>query len=71
MVGSMVSRPDVDPKRSLKSLSSDGAFTARSAVLEARERAGSAYCTLLAMTGVELMAWPREGALGSADPASD
>ncbi len=49
----------------------DGAFTARSAVLEARERAGSAYCTLLAMTGVELMAWPREDALGSADPGSD
>ncbi len=49
----------------------DGAFTARSAVLEARERAGSAYCTLLAMTGVELTAWPREDALGTADPASD
>jgi hypothetical protein len=38
----------------------DEAFEARSTVLEARERAGSAYCTLLATTGVDLEAWPRE-----------
>ena len=38
----------------------DEAFAARSAVLEARERAGSAYCTVLAMTGVSVEDWPRE-----------
>lgn len=38
----------------------DEAFAARSAVVEARERAGSAYCTLLAMTGVPIETWPRE-----------
>lgn len=38
----------------------DGAFTARSAVLEARERAGVAGCTLLAATGVPPEHWPRE-----------
>lgn len=38
----------------------DGAFTARSAVLEARERAGIAGCTLLAATGVPPEHWPRE-----------
>ena len=38
----------------------DDAYSARIAVLEARERAASAQCTLLAMTGVPLEAWPRE-----------
>lgn len=38
----------------------DDAFRARSTVLDARERAGNAHCTLLAMTGVEPEAWPRE-----------
>ena len=38
----------------------DEAFAARSAVLEARERAGNAYCTVLAMTGIPVEAWPRE-----------
>jgi hypothetical protein len=38
----------------------DEAYAARIAVLEARERAASAQCTLLAMTGVPLEAWPRE-----------
>jgi hypothetical protein len=38
----------------------DEAFAARNAVLEARERAGGAYCILLAMTGVDPAAWPRE-----------
>jgi hypothetical protein len=38
----------------------DGAFTARSAVLDARERAGIAGCTLLATTGVPPEHWPRE-----------
>jgi hypothetical protein len=40
----------------------DEAYSARNTVLEARERAGSAYCTVLAMSGVELEAWPREAA---------
>jgi hypothetical protein len=38
----------------------DDAYAARIAVLDARERAASARCTLLAMTGVPLGAWPRE-----------
>jgi hypothetical protein len=38
----------------------DEAFAARSAILDARERAGSASCTLLAMTGVSLERWPRQ-----------
>lgn len=38
----------------------DGAFAARGAVLDARERAGMAGCTLLAMTGVPTESWPRE-----------
>jgi hypothetical protein len=36
------------------------AYEARIAVLEARERAGMAGCTLLAMTGVPPEDWPRE-----------
>jgi hypothetical protein len=36
------------------------AYEARIAVLEARERAGMASCTLLAMTGVPPEDWPRE-----------
>jgi len=46
----------------------DDAFTARRAVLEAREEAGLARCTLLAMTGVAAEDWPRgdmqEGSIG-------
>jgi hypothetical protein len=38
----------------------DEAFAARVAVLEARERAAIAGCTLLAMTGVPPEEWPRE-----------
>jgi hypothetical protein len=39
----------------------DEAFAARSALLEAQERAGSsAYCTLLAMRGVPVEQWPRK-----------
>jgi hypothetical protein len=38
----------------------DDAYDARIAVLEARELAATAQCTLLAMTGVRLKAWPRE-----------
>ena len=38
----------------------DNAYDARIAVLEARELAASAQCTLLAMTGVRLELWPRE-----------
>ena len=38
----------------------DDAYDARVAVLEAREGAASAGCTLLAMTGVDLDAWPRQ-----------
>ncbi len=38
----------------------DNAYAARIAVLEARERAANAGCTLLAMTGVSLDAWPRQ-----------
>lgn len=41
----------------------DEAYAARIAVLEARERAANARCTLLAMTGVSLDAWPRESNL--------
>jgi len=37
----------------------DEAYAARSAVLDARERAGIAGCTLLAMTGVPPERWPR------------
>jgi hypothetical protein len=37
----------------------DDAYAARIAVLEARERVASAGCTLLAMTGISLDAWPR------------
>jgi hypothetical protein len=38
----------------------DRAYDARGAVLEARERAGLARCTVLALTGVSLDDWPRE-----------
>jgi hypothetical protein len=38
----------------------DQAFAARSAVLDARERAAIAGCTLLAMTGVPPEDWPRQ-----------
>jgi hypothetical protein len=38
----------------------DDAYAARIAVLEARERAASAGCTLLGMTGISLDAWPRQ-----------
>jgi hypothetical protein len=38
----------------------DQAFAARSAVLDARERAAIAGCTLLAMTGVPPENWPRQ-----------
>ena len=38
----------------------DEAFAARSAVLDARERAAVAGCTLLAMTGVPPESWPRQ-----------
>jgi hypothetical protein len=38
----------------------DQSFAARSAVLEARERAAIAGCTLLAMTGVPPENWPRQ-----------
>ena len=38
----------------------DQAFAARSAVLDARERAAIAGCTLLAMTGVPPESWPRQ-----------
>jgi hypothetical protein len=38
----------------------DQSFAARSAVLEARERAAIAGCTLLAMTGVPPESWPRQ-----------
>ena len=39
----------------------DQAFSARNVVLDARERAGEAYCTVLAMSGLPVEAWPREG----------
>jgi hypothetical protein len=38
----------------------DRAYDARVAVIEARERAGLARCTVLALTGVSLDDWPRE-----------
>jgi hypothetical protein len=38
----------------------DRAYDARVAVLGARERAGLARCTVLALTGVSLDDWPRE-----------
>jgi len=38
----------------------DRAYDARTAVLEARERAGIARCTVFALTGVSLDDWPRE-----------
>jgi len=38
----------------------DQSFAARSAVLEARERAALAGCTLLAMTGIPPESWPRQ-----------
>jgi hypothetical protein len=38
----------------------DRAYDARVAVLEERERAGLARCTVLALTGVSLDDWPRE-----------
>ena len=38
----------------------DRAYDARDAVLEAREQAGLARCTVLALTGVSLDHWPRE-----------
>jgi len=38
----------------------DDAFAARNAIVDARERAGIARCTLLAMTGISPDAWPRE-----------
>lgn len=47
----------------------DEAFSARNVVLEARERAGDAYCTVLAMSGVEPEAWPRETSSPSAQEA--
>ena len=37
----------------------DEAFLARTTVLEARERAGAAYCSLLSLSGVEPESWPR------------
>lgn len=37
----------------------DEAFVARNTVLEAREQAGAAYCSLLALSGVEPESWPR------------
>lgn len=36
------------------------AYDARNAVLDARERAGMASCTLLALTSISLDVWPRE-----------
>jgi hypothetical protein len=50
----------------------DEAYKARIAVLEARERAGIAECTLLAMTGVPLEEWPRTtaGASGGVEVQS-
>ncbi len=48
----------------------DEAFSARRAVLAARERAGFARCTLLAMTGIAAEDWPRDPAGGNAlEPA--
>jgi hypothetical protein len=44
----------------LKYLIDEAFAAARSALLEAQERAGSAYCTLLAMTGVPVEQWPRK-----------
>ena len=38
----------------------DRAYVARIAVVDAREVAGLASCSLLAMTGVALEDWPRE-----------
>ena len=38
----------------------DEAFSARNAVVDARERAGIAGCALLAMSGVTAQDWPRE-----------
>jgi hypothetical protein len=38
----------------------DEAFSARNAVVDARERAGIAGCALLAMSGVTAQEWPRE-----------
>jgi len=46
----------------------DNAYEARIAVLEARELAAGAQCTLLAMTGVRLEAWPREAGSPSIAP---
>ena len=40
----------------------DEAYTARTTVLEARERAANASCTLLATTGVPIQEWAREPA---------
>lgn len=41
----------------------DEAFSARTAILDARERAAVAGCTLLAMTGLSPEDWPREEGL--------
>jgi hypothetical protein len=38
----------------------DDVYRARSAVLEARERAGIAGCTLMAMSGLSIQEWPRK-----------
>jgi hypothetical protein len=38
----------------------DNAYAARIAVLDARERAAGAQCTLLAMTGVSIDEWARD-----------
>ncbi len=48
----------------------DEAFEARRAVLEAREEAGVARCTLLAMTGVAAEDWPRATRAPETDPGA-
>jgi hypothetical protein len=37
----------------------DESLMARNALIEARERAGAAHCTLMALSGVEPESWPR------------
>ncbi len=49
----------------------DRAHEARRAVVEARDRAGTARCALLATTGVALADWPREPARGPILPRRD
>ncbi|MEE3327266.1 MAG: hypothetical protein VX252_08030, partial [Myxococcota bacterium] len=39
----------------------DEAFAARGAVVDMRERAGLAGCTILIVTGVAVEEWPRGG----------